>query len=167
MKTAIYYATSAGTTADIASRIARALGVDASDVYDVATAAPSTVAGYDRIILGSPTYGAGELPGTMDDFLRGLEVLDLRGKTVALFGDGDESMSDTFCSAVGEMYRRLRPTGATFTGAFTSEPYDYTHSEAVADGPDNLGRLACGLLIDEVNRPDLTDDRITRWAATL
>lgn len=167
MKTAVFYGSSTGNTADVAKRIARTLGVPDTDVYDVAETAPSRLGDYDCLILGSPTYGSGELQDDWYDFIDGAEMLDLKGKTVALFGTGDEGMTDTFCNAVGILRHRLERTGATFTGAFTTEPYDYGHSEAVDDGPDNPARIACGLLLDEVNRPELTDDRIARWAATL
>lgn len=167
MKTAVFYGSTTGTTADVASRIAKALGVAEEDVYDVASTAPSQLGGYDRLILGTATYGSGELQDDWYDFIAGAEMMDLKGKTVALFGCGDTGMSDTFCSAVGELRSRLERTGAAFTGAFTTEPYVYDHSAAVQDGPDNTARVACGLLIDEVNHPDLTNDRIARWVKTL
>lgn len=167
MKTGIFYGSSTGTTADVACRIAKALGVADADIHDVADTAPSKLGDYDFIILGSSTYGSGELQDNWYDFIAGAEELDLRGKKIAVFGCGDESMSDTFCEAVGIICDRMARTGATFTGDFTSEPYDFHKSDAVEDGPDNPGRIARGLLLDEVNRPDLTDDRIARWVKTL
>ena len=54
MKTiGIFYGSSTGTTEDIAKRIAAKLGVDASNLYDVAKASPSDLAGYEVLILGS------------------------------------------------------------------------------------------------------------------
>lgn len=94
----------------------------------------------------------------MDDFSHGLEVMDLSGKEIALFGCGDESMSDTFCNAVGELYSRLKDTGAKFVGAgFGTDGYSFDSSEADKDGH------AVGLLIDNVNHPDLTQGRIEDW----
>lgn len=57
--------------------------------------------------MGSSTWGDGELEDDWYDFIAGVEVLDLKGKKVALFGCGDESMTDTFCNAVGELHDRL------------------------------------------------------------
>ena len=161
MKTGVFYATSTGTTREIADRIARALGVADTDVHDVADTAPSVLGDYNTIIIGSPTYGAGELQDDMFDFLDGAEALDLSGKTVAVFGCGDESMSSTFCNAVGIIYNRLKATGATMKGAFNTYPYEFDRSEAVPV----QGGEAVGLLIDEVNHPDATEQRVSQWVS--
>ena len=56
----------------------------------------ATVAGYDGLIIGAPTWHTGadtERSGTAwDDFLYGdLTSLDLKGKKVAIFGVGDRA----------------------------------------------------------------------------
>lgn len=167
MKTSVFYGSATGTTAEVARKIAKALDIDEADVFDVADTPPTRLGDYDMLILGTSTWGSGDLEEDWYDFLAGAEELDLTGKTIALFGTGDEGMTDTFCDAVGILRKRLDRTGAKFTGYFTTEPYEYGHSEAVEDGPDNPSRIACGLLIDEVNRPELTDDRIARWVKTI
>ena len=78
---------------------------------------------------------------------------------MALFGCGDESMTDTFCSGVGELYARLQATGARFIAPFNTIGYSFEHSKAKPD--DALE--AVGLLLDEVNHPELTDERIKAW----
>ena len=40
MKIGIFYGSSTGTTAEVAEKIAKQLGVDAADVYDVAKVGP-------------------------------------------------------------------------------------------------------------------------------
>ena len=85
MKTiGIFYGSSTGTTEDIAKRIAAKLGVDASNLYDVAKASPSDLAGYEVLILGSSTWGAGDLQDDWYDFLAKIKKLDLSGKFVAI-----------------------------------------------------------------------------------
>lgn len=155
--TGIFYASATGTTADIARRIAKALGVADADVHDVADTAPDRLGDYDTIIIGSSTYGSGDLEDDMVDFLDGAAALSLKGKKVAVFGCGDESMSDTFCDAVGTIYKRLEGTGATMIGEFPATGYTFDASTA-ADGATMVG-----LVIDEVNHPELTDGRIARW----
>lgn len=167
MTTAIFYGSATGTTADLARDIVRAIGDNTVELFDVGDTAPSMLGNYERLILGSSTHGSGELEDDWFDFIAGAEELDLSGKTIALFGAGDETMADTFCDAVGILRERLDRTGAKFTGYFTTEPYSYRHSRAVKDGPDNPARIACGLLIDQVNHPDLTADRIARWVKTI
>ena len=158
-KSGIFYGSSTGVTAEVAQEIAKKLGVADADVHNVAKSAPSDVAPYDVLILGSSTWGAGELQDDWYDFLDGLEVLDLKDKQIALFGCGDESMSDTFCGAVGEIYNRLQKTGARFIGYFNAEGYDFDESPAFIDG------VYVGLLLDNVNKEELTEDRMKEWVA--
>ncbi len=163
MKKGIFYATSTGNTREVAFKIAKALGIPDADVHDVAVTAPDAVGRYDLIIMGSPTYGSGELQPQFSDFLDGVSVLNLKGRKVAVFGLGDESMTDTFCNAVGEIYKRMKATGAEMEGAFPTYPYEFDHSEAVPV----QGAEAEGLLIDLVNHPEVTDSRIADWVKTL
>ncbi|MDE6114206.1 flavodoxin [Barnesiella sp. WM24] len=158
-KIGIFYGSSTGMTAEVAQEIAKKLGVADGDVHDVAKSSPSDVAPYDVLILGSSTWGAGELQDDWYDFLDGLEVLELKGKKIALFGCGDESMSDTFCGALGELYNRLQKTGAGFVGYFNAEGYDFDESPAFIDG------VYVGLLLDNVNKEELTENRLNEWVA--
>lgn len=160
-KTAIFYGSLTGTTKDIAHKIGNLLGIEDKDIYDVAQTAPSVVADYDNLILGSSTWGDGELEEDWYDFIAGLEVLDLKGKKIALFGCGDETMGSTFCAAVGELYNRLQKTGAEFTGDYDIAGYD------VSETPAMIGGKIVGLLIDEVNHPELTPRRLAGWTAEL
>ena len=70
-------------------------------------------------------------------------------------------MSDTFNNAIGNIYHKLKDTGARFIGDFNAEGYDFKGSAADIDG-----RIV-GLMLDEVNRPDLTDTRIAEWVKSL
>lgn len=161
MKTGIFYGSTTGTTRKIAETIAERLGVPSEDVHDVANVGPSAVAPYDLLICGTSTWGNGELQTDWLDFLDGLEMEDLSGKKVALFGSGDETMADTFCSGVGELYKRIKRTGTQFVGSYPANVYKFNHSEAIVDG------APVGLLLDEVNHPDLTPGRIDGWLLTL
>lgn len=162
-KIGIFYGSATGTTEKIAKRIGQLLGVADEDIHNVADTAPSKVADYSLLVLGSSTWGSGELEDDWYDFIAGLEELDLRNKEIALFGCGDETMTDTFCNAVGELYKRLKPTGAKFIGAY--DTIGYTFDESEAQPADALE--AVGLLIDEVNHPELTETRLRGWTALL
>ena len=84
--TIVVFGSSTGTCENIANTIAEKLGVEAINVADFSA---DTVANHDNLILGTSTWGAGEL---QDDWYDGVNVLkgaDLSGKTVALFGCGD------------------------------------------------------------------------------
>lgn len=162
MKTGIFYGSTTGTTADVARRIAKALKVADEDIHDVAKTAPDQLGNYDILILGSSTWGAGEVQDDWYSFLDGAEALDFKGKKTALFGVGDETMSDTFCGALAVIKRRLAPTGTSFFGEYPADVYSFSHSDSLL--PD--GNF-CGLALDEVNHPDLTDKRIDGWVNLL
>ena len=147
-KFGIFYGSSTGTTEQIAKRIGQLLGVDETDIHDVANTAP-----------GTSTWGSGDIEDDWYDFLDGLQVLDLKGKKAALFGCGDETMSDTFCSGVGELYERLKPTGIEFIAPYDTIGYTFSESKAKPEGAIE----AYGLLLDEVNHPELTETRLRGW----
>jgi len=161
-KTAIIYGSTTGTTEDIAGRIASKLNIAQGDIYEISKVTADTVAGYDTLLLGSSTWGSGDL---QDDWYDGIETpkgADLAGKKIALFGCGDSSSySDTFCSALGTIYNDLKDSGATFVGSVDPSDYTFDGSDAVVDGQ------FVGLPIDEVNESDKTDERISNWVASL
>lgn len=70
-------------------------------------------------------------------------------------------MSDTFCNAVGIIYKSLQPTGATFIGRYSDSVYHFEESEANENGE------GLGLLLDEVNHSELTDERLKGWVAEI
>ena len=84
--TVVVYGSSTGTCQSIAEQIASKLGVEALEVTNLTA---DVVAANENLLLGTSTWGSGEL---QDDWYDGLDVLkgaDLSGKTVALFGCGD------------------------------------------------------------------------------
>ncbi|MDR0429122.1 MAG: flavodoxin FldA [Tannerellaceae bacterium] len=161
-KTAILFGSSSGTTEDIARRIAKKLGVNPSDVYNVDSVNAEEILSYEALILGSSTWGVGELQDDWDGFLPKLKKKDLAGKTVAIFGTGDsDSYSDSFCDAIGIIYNELKNTGCRFCGAVSTDSYSFDDSAALVDGQ------FAGLPIDEVNEDSETDGRIDRWVEQL
>ena len=154
-KTIVIYGSSTGTCQSIAEKIAGKLQVEAVDVQTIGA---DMVNSYANLILGTSTWGAGEL---QDDWYDGLKVLqgaDLSGKTIAIFGCGDcESYGDTFVSAMGELYNGLKDSGANFIGQVSTDGYSFSDSEAMIDGE------FVGLALDEVNEDDKTDGRIDAW----
>lgn len=160
-KIGVFYGSETGTTAGVARRIAKELGVADADIHDVAKLSPTVLGDYDVLVLGSSTWGAGDLAQAWYDFIAGAQALSLEGKKVAVFGCGDESMSDTFCDAVGEIYDDIKGTGAEMIGHFNADGYSFSHSKAERDGE------FVGLVLDEVNHADLSDARIKAWTDQL
>lgn len=112
MKTTIViYGSSTGSCQSIAETIASKLGVEAVDVANIDDA---TIASHENLILGTSTWGAGEMQDDWYDGVKTLKSAGLAGKTVALFGCGDsESYPDTFCGGMKELYDAAVEAGAT------------------------------------------------------
>ena len=162
-KTGLFYGSSTGTCEDLANQIADKMGVAASDVYSADKLSADLVKEYDLLILGTSTWGDGEL---QDDWYDGIKVLksaDLSFKSIALFGCGDsESYCDTFCDGMGILYEDLKDSGCSFIGnKVGTDGYSFSSSIAVVNG------AFVGLALDEVNESDKTAERIDNWTAEL
>lgn len=160
-KIGVFYGSSTGTCEELASQVAEQLGVSSSDVYSADKITADLVNGYDVLVLGSSTWGDGELQDDWYDAVNELKSADLSSKTVALFGCGDsESYCDTFCDAIGVLYEELKDTGCAFVGnKVSTDGYTFSSSIAVVDG------AFVGLALDDVNESDKTAERIEAWAA--
>lgn len=159
----IFYGSSTGTTAKVARKIGELLNVSPNDIFDVDGTAPSRLGEYEVILLGSSTWGKGELQNDWFDFSKALDALNLEGKTIAVFGCGNEKMAKTFCNAVGEIFDIAEKTGARMIGNYNSEGYDFAESRAKIDDTG----LMKGLVLDQGNKPALTDKRLKDWTSEL
>ena len=157
-KTVVVYGSSTGTCESIAEKIGAKLGAEVVNVQDLT----ADVLSADNILLGTSTWGAGEL---QDDWYDGVETLkgsDLSDKVVAIFGCGDSSSySDTFCGAMKELYDAAKAAGALVVGAVSPDGYTFDDSDAVVDG------MFVGLPLDDVNEDDKTDERIDAWVSLI
>ena len=157
-KTGIFYGSTTCNTEKVARLIAKKLNVSDSDIHEAATMNPDNISEYELLILGSSTWGCGELQDDWYDALDLLKKSDIKGKTIALFGTGDgESYSDTFCDALGIIYDSLKDKGADFIGQADASAYNYDDSVSVKDGK------FVGLAIDEDNESSKTEKRVEDW----
>lgn len=161
-KIGVIYGSTTGTTEDIARRIADKMDVSSANIHDASGITEEAVKDYDVLILGTSTWGDGELQDDWYDAVKTVKKVDLSHKFVALFGCGDcESYPDTFCDAIGILYEDFKDTGCTFCGAVETNGYDFGSSIAVVDGK------FVGLPIDESNESGKTDSRIESWTEAL
>ena len=151
MKTTIViYGSSTGTCEAIAEKIASKLGCEAVNVQDLTS---DIVAANQNLILGTSTWGAGELQDDWYDGLKTLQGSDLSGDS--------SSYSDTFVGGMGELYNGIKASGAKFIGSVETDGYTFDDSEAVIDGK------FIGLPLDDINEDDKTDTRIEGWLAAI
>jgi len=161
----MYYSTSTGNTETVAGYISSAAGLASFD--DIGDATDDEIKGADGLIVGAPTWHTGadeQRSGTgWDDWLYDtLPNLDVTGKKVAIFGVGDQqSYGDNYCDAAGELYDLFTAAGAKVYGMTSQDGYDHVESKAVYD--DKF----CGLMCDEDNQYDMSEDRAKAWVAQL
>lgn len=160
MQTAIFYGSSLGNTQFVAEKIHQQLPqADCLPVNDLTVA---DIQKYDNIILGTSTWGVGNLQDDFELFVDLLLSLDLSDKTFALFGLGDQhTYPDTFCNGMGKLFHLLDAKDWKVIGRTSVEGYDFSDSEA------QIGEQFVGLALDEDNEPDLTDVRIKNWVNQL
>jgi flavodoxin I len=157
-KMGIIYGSSTGTCESIAQTIAEKLGIASADLIDASKITTDKAGEYDVLLLGTSTWGDGELQDDWYDAIKAVKAADLNGKTVAIFGCGDsESYCDTFCDGMGIIYDQLKDSGCTFVGKVSADDYSFSSSVAVIDG------MFVGLALDDINESDKTERRINNW----
>jgi flavodoxin I len=167
----VFFGTESGTTRLIAKKITRKInsryeGEPAAKPININRIELDQLLAYDKLILGTPTYGEGKLPGKVtgnkelswSEFLPQLEMVDLTGKQIALYGLGDqENYPDRFVDALIELYQPLQQSGAELIGGCSTEGYEFNHSKSVVDG------RFIGLVLDQHLQHLLTELRIDSW----
>lgn len=163
----IFFGSNTGNTRRIAKMIKKRFDDDTmAEALNVNKATPELIASYQYLILGTPTLGEGALPGLEADcqnpswaeFLPQLADVDFTGKTVALYGLGDqEKYAENFVDALGALYQFVTARGARVVGAWPSDGYDFIASQAEVDG------AFVGLVLDQDNQKQLSDDRLETW----
>ncbi len=102
-KIGIFFGSNTGNTRKIAKLIKKRFDDELMDKpINVNRVTAEEFSAYDLLILGTPTLGEGELPGlsadceneSWEEFLTKIEDVDFSGKTVALYGLGDQAASD-------------------------------------------------------------------------
>jgi flavodoxin I len=158
MAVGIFYGSNGGGTQRIAQLIKDKLGVEA-DLIDVANIEMSDFDKYTEIILGTSTWGEGDLQDDWDDIFDDFSNVDFSGKTVAFFGTGDqEGYPDNFLNGMGTLYRQAVENGASVVGNnWSQNGYEFDESTAIVD--DSF----VGLAIDEDNQDALTTSRVNQW----
>ncbi|MBB6444228.1 flavodoxin [Bacillus benzoevorans] len=139
-KIVLIYASMSGNTEMMAEAVADGIKeageeVEAIDIMNGVFA--KDLLNYDGIILGSYTWGDGELPDDYLDFYEELEGVDLSGKKAAVFGSGDTGYN-SFCAAVDILMEKLKERGADVYAAEIK--VDLTPSEADEDECRTLGK---------------------------
>eukprot|EP00977_Amphora_coffeiformis_P029997 scaffold44074_cov130-Amphora_coffeaeformis.AAC.1 len=129
----IYYDSSTGNTETCAGYLGAAAGVSPENIGDTKV---EEILSKDCLIVGAPTWHTDsemERSGTSWDqwLYTALPEIDLKDKKVAIFGCGDqESYSDYYCDAAGELYDCFVKAGCKVYGMTSTEGYNHQASKA-------------------------------------
>ena len=160
-KIAIFYGSTTGDTESAAEDIQSALqeaGLGPVEMFNVTNADLKEIENFDYILLGASTWNIGELQDDWDFAFSDLDDLDFTGKTVALFGQGDQlGYPDNYMDAIGIIGKKVRDLGATLIGKWSTDGYEHYDSLGIEDG------MFMGLALDDTNQANQTDDRIAQW----
>ncbi|MDO4551009.1 MAG: flavodoxin [Planctomycetia bacterium] len=155
----VIYGSTTGATQAAAEMIANHLG---ALIQDVSEAQPADFLVDDLLILGTSTWGMGDLQDDWENKISLLQQVDLSGRLVALFGMGDQfGFSDTYVDGMGALCDKVTEQGAVIIGKTSPAGYSFSASTAMKDGE------LCGLALDDTNESDLTAQRIEAWVQQL
>ena len=80
-----------------------------------------------------------------------------------MFGLGDQQeYGHEFVDAMGILFEKFEELGATFIGSWPTEGYEYTISKAELDEGEFVG-----LVIDQDNQSDMTQERVETWISQI
>ncbi|MBU3021974.1 flavodoxin FldB [Aestuariibacter sp. A3R04] len=133
-------------------------------VFNIKETALKQCEAFDIIVFGISTWDFGELQEDWESSWEDVYQLNLKDKTVALFGLGDQlGYADWFQDALGMLHDALSESGCEFIGLWPNQGYDFAASKGLTEDK----RHFVGLSLDDENQYDLTDDRIQTWCHQL
>ena len=156
----LFYGSDEGNTERVSRQIQQIFGEEVVDLYDIADVTVMEFESCNKIILGIPTWDFGQIQSDWEEFWPELDNLDFSGKTVALFGLGDQfGYGDFFLDAMGMLHDVVKSRGATIVGHWPASGYEFEASKALLEDQNTF----VGLALDEDQQADLTVSRLNKW----
>ena len=165
MEIKLIYGSDTGNTEDVANMVVDLLmageGRYITNIVNVEDIEPEDWKSHKYYILGIPTWYDGELQSDWEDYFEEFKTIDFTGKTVALFGLGDQYTYATwFCDGVGILAKVIIENGGKVIGYTEKDSsYDFETTPKVLLDNNTL----YGLCIDQDNQEQLTNDRVNKW----
>ena len=160
MKIGLFYGSDTGRTTAVAEQIKENLGSKLGiNMFDVVDFKKEDIEEYEYLIIGLSTWYDGELQSDWDSNFNEFCEIDFTGKTVALYGLGDQIVyCEYFIDGVGILGEQIIGSGGSLIGKWSTEGYLHTDSKAELEE----GKF-CGLAIDEDTQEEMTVERINNW----
>lgn len=159
---AVLYGPTGGSTEKVAKLIQEKLSEEKCILIPVMEANIDSLNHFDNIIFGVSTIGTHTWSDSnspdWDAFILKLRKANLTGKTVAIFGLGDQvAYANNFVDDMKLVYNVVIENGAKHVGSWPTDDYDFNESESVVDGK------FVGLAIDEDHQSEFTPNRVNNW----
>lgn len=162
-KIALIYWPKKGSTETAAHKILAEFDKNIIDIFTITDFTAAEFALYDAFIIGGSTTGADNWENThktrWTDFFAKLEKADLKGKSFAMYGLGNQVLyPNHFVDGMALLKEKFENQGAVLAGRWPIEGYDFEESESVENG------MFYGLALDFDTQDELTEMRIGKWA---
>ena len=167
-KIGLFFGPVGGNCNNVATKVAEQIGSENVDLIPIKDAKHTDVEKYDKIIFGISSIGKDawdneDVKTDWDDFLPEFEKIDFTGKTIAAFGLGNQiTYPSHFAESLGFLAHELESKGVTLIGEFSTNGFDYQESHAI-----NSNGNFYGLVLDEDNEKEKTDERIKSWLPSI
>ncbi len=160
MKIGLFYGSTTCYTEIAAEKIAKAIGQEIVDMFNIKDTALDKMADYDILIFGISTWDFGELQEDWEAKWDDIDNIDLSGKVVALFGLGDQvGYTEWFQDALGMLHDKAVLQGAIIIGHWPNEGYEFEKSRALTEDKTHF----FGLALDDESQYERSDERIEQW----
>jgi flavodoxin II len=165
MKIGLFYGSTTCYTEMAAEKIQAIIGADIVSLYNIKDEPLAKASEYDFLIFGISTWDFGELQEDWESHWDDLDTVDLSGKTIALFGMGDQiGYGQWFQDALGMLHDKIAPQGVNFIGFWPNdEQYEFEGSKALIEDASQF----VGLALDEETQYELSDERIANWVTQI
>lgn len=165
-KTVLVYWPKKGNVENTANRIANHFDKNAIDVFTISELDVNRLADYDLLIFGGSTIGADNWKDAHTSkwyvFFEDLKKVDLKGKTAAIYGLGDQILyPENFVDGMVIIRDELIAAGASLIGQWPVEGYEHTGSKSEENG------YFIGLALDDDHQAEQSPARIEKWVGML
>jgi flavodoxin II len=161
MQIGLFFGSTTCYTEMAAEKIRDLIGADVVTLHNIKDEPLKNAEQYDFIIFGISTWDFGEIQEDWESKWDDIKDVNLNGKTIALFGMGDQQgYGQWFQDALGMLHNEINTQSFTQLGFWPNdENYEFEASKALT--PD--GKHFVGLALDEDSQYELSDERIASW----
>jgi flavodoxin I len=161
-KIGLFYGSSTGageTAANYIKDEIEASGVATVEMAIVSAGNLKVMENYQYLIFGCSTWNIGELQDDWNLKFNELDIVNFRGRKVALFGNGDQyGYSNSFVDAIGIIGIKVAALGGELVGFWPKDGFEFEFSRGSVED------VLMGLPLDHDNQPAQTKQRCVSWS---